>query len=52
MQRELDKKKQALEVNVEEKNRLKRMYEESLTRRVPNSRAAEEAENHERVGFS
>lgn len=41
MARDLNKRRQALDVNIREKDRLKKMYEESLARRVPNSRAAE-----------
>ena len=41
MQRDLDKRRQALKVNIEEKNRLKRMYDESLAVKIPNSRAAQ-----------
>ena len=51
MQRDLDKRRQALDVNVEEKNKLQRMYDESLARRVPNSRAAQEADNKAEVLF-
>jgi hypothetical protein len=45
MQRDLDKRRQALEVNIEEKSKLKRMYDESFSRKIPNTRAAQEAEN-------
>jgi hypothetical protein len=51
MQRDLDKRKQALDANIEEKNKLKRIYEESLARKVPNTRAAQEADKKEKVTF-
>jgi hypothetical protein len=41
MERDLTKRRQALDVNIDEKKKLKRMYDESLSRRIPNTRAAQ-----------
>jgi len=49
--KDIEKRKQALSVNVEEKNKLQNLYNESLARKVPNTAAAVVAENNEKVSF-
>jgi hypothetical protein len=49
MPREIEKRKNAYQANLDERNKLNRMYDESLARRVPNSVAAKAADNMDKV---
>jgi hypothetical protein len=51
MPREIEKRKNAYQANVDERDKLKRMYDESLARRVPNSLAAKAANDMDKVPF-
>lgn len=49
MPRELEKRRNALQVNFDERDKLKRMYDESLARIAPNSAHAKVAEDMNKV---
>jgi hypothetical protein len=49
MPKEIEKRKNAYQVNVDERDKLKRMYDQSLNRRIPNSVSAKAADDMEKV---
>jgi hypothetical protein len=49
--REVEKRKNAYKVNVDERDKLRRMYDSSLARRIPNSTAAKAADDMDKVVY-